>query len=214
MSADIQGDVLTITFPTGEVSKVRVPRGERGPPGRDGISIRGDKGEVGEKGDPGRDGRDSVVPGPMGPVGSHGPPGKTPRISIGRVTSGEEAAVFVEGTPEEPVFSFVIPRGRQGEKGYPGKDGKNGSHEFAQVMCLGNSPVFHDMMFSTHIIADGLIHLPERLTEERFGSWVHFKTLDRLTITGCLEGGVVLEKNESAKMLVVPYQEHFVFTRF
>ena len=214
MSADIQGDVLTITFPTGESSKVRVPRGERGPPGRDGMSIRGDKGEVGEKGDAGRDGRDSVVPGPKGDKGDLGAIGPCPKIRVGRVVTGEEAAVFLEGTPEEPIFNFVLPRGERGAMGPAGRDGKHGDHEFIQCFSAGSSPQVTEEMFARHVIADGIVRLPEAMDEAQFGTWIHFKTLDRLSIHNALEGVVVLEKNESAKMVVVPYQGRFVFTRF
>ena len=214
MSADIQGDVLTITFPSGETSKVRVPRGERGPPGRDGMSIRGDKGEPGEKGEPGRDGRDSVVPGPKGEKGDLGPRGTMPQVRVGRCVVGEEAAVFMEGTPEEPVINFVIPRGERGPVGPAGRDGKHGNHEYIQCFSAGSSPLFGEEMYANHVIADGILNLPEGVEEARHGSWVHFKTLDRLVLNHALEGQIVLEKNESAKMVVVAYQGKFVFTRF
>lgn len=214
MSADIQGDVLTITFPSGESSKVRVPRGERGPPGRDGMSIRGDKGEPGEKGDAGRDGRDSIIPGPKGDKGDLGAIGPCPRMRIGRVVMGEEAAVFMEGTPEEPVLNFVLPRGERGPMGPAGRDGKHGDHEFVQCISAGSSPQVAEDMYARHVIADGIIRLPEEVDPELFGSWIYFKTLDRLTLLGALEGSVTLEKNQSAKMVVVPYQGKFVYTRF
>ena len=213
-SADVQGDVLTITFPTGESCKVRLPRGERGPPGRDGMTIRGDKGEPGEKGETGRDGRDSIVPGPVGPKGEPGNTGKTPRLKIGRVVTGDDAAAFIEGDAEEPVLNLVLPRGERGVLGHPGRDGKHGSHEFIEVFSAGSSPLYHDEMLSKYVIADGICNLPEGMDEAKFGAWIHFKTLDRLVINHCLEGSVVLAKNESAKMVVVPYQGRFVFTRF
>lgn len=214
MSADIQGDVLTITFPTGESVKVKVPRGERGPPGRDGMSIRGDKGEPGEKGETGRDGRDSIVPGPKGEKGDTGNMGKTPRIRIGRVVTGEEAAAFIEGDAEEPLLNLVLPRGERGPIGTAGRDGKHGSHEFTECFSAGSSPLYHDELLAKHVIADGIVNLPEAMDEAKFGAWIHFKTLDRLVLNNALEGSVVLAKNESAKMVVVPYQGKFVFTRF
>lgn len=214
MSADIQGDVLTITFPSGESSKVRVPRGERGPPGRDGMSIRGDKGEPGEKGEPGRDGRDSIVPGPKGEKGDLGAIGPCPKIRIGRVVTGEEAAVFVEGTSEEPVLHFVLPRGERGPVGAAGRDGKHGKHEFIESFSAGSSPQVTEEMFARHVISDGIIHLPECMDEAQFGTWIHFKTLDRLILNNAIEGQIVLEKNQSAKMVVIAYQGKFRFTRF
>lgn len=214
MSLDIAGDVLTINFPSGETAKVKVPRGERGPAGRDGMSIRGDKGEQGDKGETGRDGRDSTVPGPKGEKGETGNVGKTPVLKIGRVITGEEAAAFIEGPPEEPVLNLVLPRGERGGVGASGKDGKHGSHEFAEVLSAGSSPLFHDEMLARYVIADGVIALPESLGEDKFGAWIHVKTLDALVLNNCLEGAVRLAKNESAKMVVVPYQGKFVFTRF
>ena len=213
MSADIQGDVLTITFPTGEASKVRLPRGERGPPGRDGISIKGDKGDAGEKGEAGRDGRDSVVPGPAGPQGSVGFPGKTPVLRIGKVVAGEEPAAFLEGTPEEPVLHLVIPRGERGAVGAVGKDGKHGSHEFAEVVCLGNSPIFHESHWSRYVVADGNLMLPE-FGEADFGRWICYKTFTEMTLYGLAEGAISLKKNESARLVVIPFQGKFVLSRF
>ena len=214
MSAEVAGDVLTINFPSGEVAKVRVPRGERGAPGRDGMSIRGDKGEPGEKGETGRDGRDSTVPGVKGDKGDPGNIGKTPVLKIGRVITGEVAAAFIEGTPEEPILNLVLPRGERGATGNPGRDGKHGSHEFTEVFSAGSSPNYHEEMLSRHVIADGILNLPEEVTEDKFGAWIHIKTLDRLVINHALEGTIVLQKNESAKMVVVPYQGKFVYTRF
>ena len=214
MSLDLAGDVLTVNFPTGESAKVRLPRGERGAAGRDGMSIRGDRGEKGEKGDAGRDGRDSTVKGDKGDKGDIGAIGKTPVLKIGRVVTGEEAAAFIEGTPEEPVLNLVLPRGERGATGVAGRDGKHGKSEFVEVYSVGHSPLFHDDLLSRHVIADGILNLPEELREENYGAWIHFKTLDRLVLNNCLEGAVVLDKNESAKVVVVPYQGKFKFTRF
>ena len=214
MSAEVQGDVLSINFPTGESTKVRLPRGERGPPGRDGMSIRGDKGEPGEKGDAGRDGRDSVVPGPKGEKGDLGAIGPCPKVRIGRVVTGDEAAVFIEGSPEEPVLNFVLPRGERGPVGAAGRDGKHGDHEYIQSFSAGSSPMVTEEMFARHVIADGIVHLPEAMDEAHCGTWVHFKTLDRLILNNAIEGQLLLEKNESAKMVVVSYQGRFCFTRF
>lgn len=214
MSAEVAGEVLTITFPSGEVSKVKLPRGERGPPGRDGMSIRGDKGEQGEKGETGRDGRDSQVPGPKGEKGDPGNTGKTPVIKIGRVITGEVASAFIEGTPEEPILHLVLPRGERGQTGVPGRDGKHGSHEFAEFISVGSSPLYNDEILSHYVVADGILNLPEAMDEDKFGAWFHVKTMDSLTINGAMEGQILIKKNESAKMVVVPYQGKMVFTRF
>lgn len=211
MNATVIGDVLTIEM-HGESCKVRLPKGERGPPGRDGISIRGDKGEQGERGEAGRDGRDSVVPGPVGPMGVQGMPGKTPHISIGQVLAGESPAVFVGGTPESVVLDFVLPRGPPGQPGATGKNGKDGNHEVINVLSLGNSPAYSNMMLGSYVIADGILNLPE-LTEAECGMWIHLKTFDRLGVTGLVEQSIMMEK-ESSKFVVIPYGGSFRFTRF
>ena len=212
MNATVIGDVLTIEI-HGESCKVRLPKGERGPPGRDGISIRGDQGPQGEKGETGRDGRDSVIPGPQGPMGHMGVPGITPKITVGQVLAGEAPAVFSGGTPENVVLDFVLPRGPAGAVGPAGKDGKNGNHEIINVMSFGNSPAYNNMMLGCYIIADGVLNLPD-MTEAEVGRWIHIKTFDRLSVTGLVESGTVLDKNNSAKFVVIAYGDGFRFTRF
>jgi hypothetical protein len=42
--------------------------------------------------------------------------GITPKLSIGSVTSGEKAAVWIDNTdPSKPVLSFVLPKGDPGK---------------------------------------------------------------------------------------------------
>jgi hypothetical protein len=208
------GNVLSIELDDGASHKCVLPKGERGAPGRDGISIRGDKGEKGEQGIPGRD---SVVPGVRGEKGDKGDPGAvgaTPVISIGKVDHGDAPKVYLHGTPEAPVMDFVLPRGVQGIPGRAGKDGKDGSHEYIDVLSLGHSPLFSDEWFAKHIIADGIISLPRDLPEEAVGRWVWIKTFDRAVINGTIEEFVSVEKNQSAKLVVVPYGDKFLFTKF
>jgi len=211
ISLDIAGDVLTLTL--GDSScKVKLPRGERGPPGRDGISIRGDKGDKGDPGVPGLPGRDSIVPGPEGPIGRDGARGGMPTFSIGQVVVGETASIVQSGSDEKPVLNFTIPRGHQGVSGQKGRDGKDGSHEFIQVRSMGYSPRFTPEMMATHVICDGQIDLPE-MTETDLGAWIMFKTFDKLTVTGLVEGASMLDKC-CRKMVVIQHGDAYKFSAF
>jgi hypothetical protein len=214
---ELNGRVLSLTV-DGACSKVALPAGERGPPGRDGMSIRGDKGEKGEKGDAGRDGRDSVVPGPAGERGEIGPRADPAQIRIGKVLVGEEPHVSISrqgmGLNAVDVLEFVIPRGTKGDPGVRGKDGKDGSHEYIQSLSLGNSPAWSDEYLGKYCIADGIVALPEEFPSELHGTWVHFKTFDRLVMNNAMEGQFAIEKGESCKMVVIPYAGKLVMTRF
>lgn len=82
---------------------------------------KGDKGDKGEKGDNGQDGKD-------------GKDGITPNIQIGTVTTlepNEPATVKREGTDENPIFNFGIPRG---EKGLNGLDGEVSNGQLYDVI--------------------------------------------------------------------------------
>lgn len=208
------GGVLSLDFDDGTSFKCVLPKGERGPAGRDGISIRGDKGEQGVAGPAGRD---SVVPGPKGDKGDAGPcgpSGVTPRLCIGRVEHGDEPKVYLSGPPEAPTLDFVLPRGPPGLVGRPGADGKHGSHEFISVCSVGHAPAFCDEWLGRHIIADGIIDLPSSMSEDAVGRWFSIKTFDRVVLNNCVEGQVSIQKNESAKLVIVPYGDSFKFTRF
>lgn len=63
------------------------------------------------------------------PMGEPGPTGKTPDISVevSSLSSDSEPTVNVTGTPEKPVITIGIPRGRDGDKGDPGAKGDPGS---------------------------------------------------------------------------------------
>ena len=214
---ELNGRVLSLTV-DGAISKVLLPAGERGPPGRDGMSIRGDPGPAGPPGIAGKDGRDSMVPGPAGEKGETGPrPNPTP-IRVGKVITGDEphASINVQGTGENTVhvLDLVIPRGQQGAVGRPGKDGSDGSHEYVKFLGLGHSPAWDDEFYGHHCVADGIMNLPENLTDKEYGLWVHFTTFDRLVLNNAMEGQFAIEKSETAKMLVVPYAGKYVWTRF
>ena len=214
---ELNGRVLALSVGD-SVSKVLLPAGERGPPGRDGISIRGDKGEKGEKGDAGRDGRDSMVPGPQGEKGEMGPRGDPPIIRIGNVVVGDKASVTVSrsgmGCNIEDVLHFVIPRGEKGEIGLRGKDGNHGNHEYIKTISLGNSPAWNDEYLGYYCIMDGILNLPTEFPESQFGCWVHLKTFDRLVINNAMEGQFAIEKGESRKLVVFPYAGKYVMTAF
>ena len=205
------GDVLTLEIDE-KVVKCKIPKGERGAQGRDGISIRGEKGE---KGEPGLAGRDSLVPGPKGEkgdVGEMGRPGMTPEISIGTVVAGETPQVILSGTHEKPILNFVLPRGERGEKGGQGRDGKHGTHEYIQLQYAGNNPRFNNDFLASYVIADGLVELPE-MNESDIGKWTHIKTFDKVTVTGLVEGGVNLDR-DSARFVVIAYGNTFKFSKF
>lgn len=86
-----------------------------------------DAGEL--TGEPGRDGAKGE-PGDPGKDGATGATGATPQIKAEATTGepGTQVSVTQSGTPENPVLSFVIPRGEpgrdgaKGDKGEPGKD--------------------------------------------------------------------------------------------
>jgi hypothetical protein len=212
-SLTCSADILTLQLDDVTLN-CKIPRGPAGPPGRDGMNIRGDKGEQGVPGDAGRDGRDSVVPGPKGDVGVAGPPGPVPVLRMGSVVVGEEASGVISRESEMLyTLNLVIPRGLKGEAGPKGKDGKHGSHEKVQYNSFGNNPRFTNDMLGSHFLADGDMQLTP-LTEAELASWFCVKTLNRLCIGGLIEDYVVLNRNESAKFVCVPYNGEFKFTRF
>ena len=84
------------------------PQGEKGPKGD-----KGERGEQGLQGLPGKDGTNGI----NGQDGANGQDGITPNISIGTVTTleaGQQATVTREGTNENPIFNFGIPKGESG----------------------------------------------------------------------------------------------------
>jgi hypothetical protein len=213
----LSADVLSLKIGETE-KKVVLPRGERGPPGRDGLSMKGDKGD---KGDAGRDGRDSIVPGPQGEKGEQGadgPRGVAAELYIGEIRTSrpdEPPAVLMGGTPDKRSISFILPRGDMGIQGPPGRNGKDGTHEFIDLHYVGTNPNFQKEWNAKYIIADGLLTLPE-LTGDDLGKWFHVKTFSELLVCGCIENtneGLKLEK-ESAKFVVIQHNQSFRFTRF
>jgi hypothetical protein len=178
------------------------------------MNIKGDKGEQGVPGEPGRDGRDSSVPGPKGDTGVMGPAGPAIRLSMGSMVTGEDAsAVISRESDTNYTLNLVIPRGLKGECGPKGKDGRHGTHEKIQYNSFGNNPRFMNEMLATHFLADGDMYCPV-LEEANLGDWFCCKTLNRFCINGLVEGYVLLEKNESARFVVVPYLGEYKFTKF
>lgn len=211
IALEVAGDVLTLQL--GETSrKVKLPRGERGVAGRDGISIKGDQGEKGEMGRDGLPGRDSTVVGPTGPKGDCGKTGELPILSIGQVVTGDVASVILGGSREEPVLNFVLPRGDRGFAGQPGKNGKDGSHEYIQLAYMGHSPRYTNDFISAHVLADGQIELPE-MQESDIGSWTWIKTFTEVSVIGVVEEVVRITKG-AKKFVVIAYGGKFKFTAF
>jgi hypothetical protein len=207
------GDILTLEM-NGMTLNCKIPRGPAGPPGRDGMNIKGDKGEQGVPGEAGRDGRDSLIPGPVGDMGVMGPPGPIPRITMGTMVCGEEPSANISRESDmHYVLNLVVPRGLKGEAGPKGKDGKHGTHEKIQYNSFGNNPRFMNDMLGTHFLADGDMMAPT-LTEDNLGDWFCAKTLNRFCVNGLVEGDVLLNKNESARFVCVPYLGEYKFTKF
>jgi hypothetical protein len=211
IALEVAGDVLTLQL--GETSrKVKLPRGERGVAGRDGISIKGDQGEKGEQGRDGQAGRDSMVKGDKGDKGDAGKTGDMPIITIGQVITGDQASVILGGTREEPVLNFVLPRGERGFAGLAGKAGKDGSHEYVQLAYMGHSPRFTNDFISAHCLVDGQVELPE-MQESDVGSWTWIKTFTEVAVSGLVEEVVRINKG-SRKFVVIAYNGKFKFTAF
>ena len=211
IALEVAGDVLTLTL--GETSrKVKIPRGERGVAGRDGISIKGEQGERGEQGRDGQAGRDSNIAGPTGPKGDAGKTGELPILTIGQVVTGEQASVILGGTREEPILNFVLPRGERGFAGQVGRNGKDGSHEYIQLAYMGHSPRYTNDFISAHVLADGQIELPE-MTEADIGAWTWIKTFTEVSVSGLVEEVVRINKG-AKKFVVIAYAGKFKFTAF
>lgn len=209
---EVQGDVLTLTLGV-RTLKAKLPRGERGAPGRDGISIKGDVGATGLTGRDGAPGRDSTVPGEKGEKGDMGRIGETPQFSIGQVVIGDQASATISGTPEKPVLNLVVPRGERGMPGRDGIKGKDGDHEYIKLHYAGSCPRFTNDFLAAHVIADGVIDLPP-MKDSDVGAWTYIKTFTALTVVGLVEGGVCLEKGQGKKFVCIQYDGKYQFSAF
>ena len=214
ITLEVAGEVLTLGL--GDTTrKVKLPRGERGPPGRDGLSIKGDQGDQGLVGRDGLPGRDSVVPGPKGDKGDEGPRGITPVVTIGAVSTGDGSSppsVVVSGTPEKPVLNFVLPRGERGYTGIPGVNGKDGRTEFYELYYAGTSPRYNDEFLAHYVICDGALTFPE-MKDTDLGAWTYIKTFAKLTVDGLIDPPQHLDR-EAARFVVISYNGAFKWTRF
>ena len=116
------------------------PQGEQGPQG-----IQGEQGPQGETGATG-------ATGPQGPQGEPGATGATPNISVVATTlpAGSEASASRSGTNENPVITFGIPQGPQGETGPagpPGIQGEPGPSYNLYLHCLSFSSSVYEFNF-------------------------------------------------------------------
>ena len=206
-------DVLTLALNNLKLVS-KLPKGDRGAPGRDGMNIKGDTGVQGLPGLPGLPGRDSTIVGPKGDEGRQGGVGPAPGLRIGTVLHGDTASVILSKDSDLMYsLNFVLPKGQEGRQGIGGRDGKHGNHEYIDTNSFGNNPRYTSQMLAKYFFADGVLPLPE-LSDSDCGSWFHVKTLTVLAVSGLVEGSVTLEKNESAKFVAVPYNGKILFSRF
>ena len=144
--------VFNFVLPKGDKGD-KGDQGDQGPAGADGT--QGPKGDPGADGADGEDGfsptivenaqndddvyrldittKDSSFTTPNLKGGSGiGGSGAAATITVGSVTSGDEASVTNSGTSTNAVFDFVLPKG---DKGDPGQDGADGA---AATIVVGN----------------------------------------------------------------------------
>ena len=102
----VQHNASAVAFADGETFQDKYDAGElTGPQGLPGLD--GERGSQGEKGDPGLQ-------------GEPGAPGTSATITVGTTTTlpaGSDATVAQEGTPQNTVLNFGIPRGANGSGG-------------------------------------------------------------------------------------------------
>lgn len=61
-----------------------------------------------------------------GKDGINGEPGPSNVLNIGTVESGEEASATITGDSPRQTLNLVLPKGKTGPQGLPGKDGQQG----------------------------------------------------------------------------------------
>jgi len=213
VSFDVQGEVLTLTV-ADRSWKVKMPKGDKGPPGRDGISVRGEQGEQGPPGRDGLAGRDSMIPGPQGPQGDRGYTGQCPLITVGSCVTGDAGqppSCIISGPPERPVLNFVLPRGERGVAGTRGQDGKDGRSDKHEIVYAGSFPRYTEEFLGAYVIADGSLTLPP-MADVQMGMWCYIKTFSSLQIDGLVEPMITLTK-EGAKFVVIHFGSEFKWTR-
>lgn len=210
---EVQGEVLALTVGD-RTWKAKMPKGEKGPPGRDGISVRGEQGEVGPAGRDGLPGRDSLVPGPQGPQGDRGYSGTCPVITIGSVVTGDVGApptAVISGSSERPVLNLVLPRGERGPPGTKGIDGKDGRSDKHEIVYAGTNPRFTEEFVGAYVLADGSLTMPA-MKDVQMGMWCYIKTFSTLMIDGLVEPPTQLVK-EGGKFIIIHYGDGYKWTR-
>ena len=75
--------------------------------------------------------------GSIGPKGEQGDKGDPNVLSIGTVTSGEEASVTITGDSPTQVLNFVLPKGDKGEQGIQGDIGPQGEAGPTNILTIG-----------------------------------------------------------------------------
>lgn len=210
---EVQGEVLNLTVGD-RTWKVKLPRGDKGPPGRDGISVRGEEGPQGPPGRDGLAGRDSLVPGPQGPQGDRGHQGLCPQLLIGSIVTGDLGAppsAVMSGTIERPVINLVLPRGERGPPGTRGLDGKDGRSDRHEIVYAGTSPRFTTEFLNAYVIADGTLTMPDARDVD-MGVWCYLKTFSLLMVDGLVEPPQQLDK-EGSRFVVIHYGDGYKWTR-
>ena len=117
--------------PQGDIGPqgIQGEKGERGPEGPQGVQgpqgLKGDKGDIGPQGPIGPQGIQGVQGdiGPQGPQGEVGPPNV---LSIGTVSSGDNAEATITGESPNQILNLVLPKGDKGDKGEQGPQGPQG----------------------------------------------------------------------------------------
>ena len=143
-------DLIAISALEGKQGPQGLPGkdGENGQDGRDGINGADGKSldfnwngtELGVKKEGQLEYSYVDLKGNTGNTGATGKDGVTPNIIIGTVTTleaGEKATVTREGTKENPVFNFGIPKGEKGDTGTP--NGGSLEDTVVTIPIIGNT---------------------------------------------------------------------------
>lgn len=138
-------DTYTITYTDGTTSAFTVTNGQNGTDGATFIPAVSAEGVISWTNDGGKTNPQSA--------NIKGPPGSTPTISIGTVSTlepGQNATVTKSGTDAAPVFSFGIPKGQQGE---PGDDYILTAQDKADIAALVSDAIVETVTGANPVIA-------------------------------------------------------------
>ena len=153
ISGDSPNQVLNFVLPKGDkgeqgvqgiqgIQGLQGPQGEVGPKGEQGEAgatgpantltigsvTKGDEAQASITGESPNQVLNLVLPkgekGDLGPKGKQGDKGDPNVLSIGTVTSGEEASVIITGDSPAQVLNFVLPKGEKGDLGPKGDTGE------------------------------------------------------------------------------------------